>query len=246
MFAFMVVIYPIIKGIAMSSSILIEQVHHQFSLGQEKISLFNGINASIESGHSYAIVGPSGVGKSSLLLILAGLEMPTKGKVRYEYKSQQALLSQLRQRSGFIFQQFHLLPELDALNNIALPLKLKGDKEAMTKAEKWLVNVGLKGRAHHKPTQLSGGEQQRVAIARALVSEPDFIFADEPTGNLDEHTAKQIAELMYSCCRESNAALVLVTHSEDLASQADYLFTLGQGKLIISPSKQLSAQQVTA
>ncbi|WP_444916807.1 ABC transporter ATP-binding protein [Microbulbifer sp. JMSA003] len=225
----------------MSSSINLKQIDHHFTAGKQRISLFRNLNIELFSGHSYAVVGPSGAGKSSLLLLMAGLERPVSGKVQFQNNGEQQLLKNLRQSSGFIFQQFHLLPELDALNNVALPLKLKGDKHALSIAELWLDKVGLSNRMYHKPQQLSGGEQQRVAIARAFVMKPEFIFADEPTGNLDEKTAQHIAQLMFDCCRQSGVGLVLVTHSMELAEQADTLLQLSQGKLAVKPRNKAAA-----
>ncbi|WP_413665385.1 ABC transporter ATP-binding protein [Microbulbifer sp. CNSA002] len=225
----------------MSSSINLKQIDHHFTVGKQRISLFRNLNVELFSGHSYAVVGPSGVGKSSLLLLMAGLESPVSGEVQFQNNGEQKLLKNLRQSSGFIFQQFHLLPELDALNNVALPLKLKGDKHALSTAELWLDKVGLSDRMYHKPQQLSGGEQQRVAIARAFVMKPEFIFADEPTGNLDEKTAQHIAQLMFDCCWQSGVGLVLVTHSMELAEQADTLLQLSQGKLAVKPRNKAAA-----
>ncbi|USD22631.1 ABC transporter ATP-binding protein [Microbulbifer variabilis] len=226
----------------MSSSIHLKQIDHRFTLAKQQVSLFEDLNIELHSGQSYAIVGPSGVGKSSLLLLMAGLEPPVSGEVQFQKSGKPQLLKSLRQISGFIFQQFHLLPELDALNNVALPLKLKGDKRALTTAELWLDKVGLAERMYHKPQQLSGGEQQRVAIARAFVMQPQFIFADEPTGNLDEKTAQHIAQLMFDCCQQSGAGLVLVTHSMELAQQADTLLQLGQGKLTVKARNQATSR----
>jgi putative ABC transport system ATP-binding protein len=127
------------------------------------------------------------------------------------------------------FQQFHLLPELTALGNVSLPLKLRGVKNAETKAKAWLDKVGLGHRLQHRPQQMSGGEQQRVAIARALVFNPEFIFADEPTGNLDGKSAADVAQILFSCCQENGAGLVVVTHSDELAARADNVFRLSNG-----------------
>ncbi len=138
---------------------------------------------------------------------------------------------QLRRNSGFIFQQFHLLPELDALGNIALPLKLKGDKAAASKARECLERVGLAERAQHQPAQLSGGEQQRVAIARAFVNRPAFIFADEPTGNLDQKTAEHVSDILFDFSRSQDSTLVVVTHCHRLATQADHVLQLANGQL---------------
>ncbi|MBY6211894.1 ABC transporter ATP-binding protein [Microbulbifer agarilyticus] len=225
----------------MSSSIHLKQIGHHFTLAKQQVSLFEGLNIELHSGQSYAIVGPSGVGKSSLLLLMAGLECPVSGEVQFQKNDDPQPLKNLRQSSGFIFQQFHLLPELDALSNVALPLKLKGDKCALATAELWLDKVGLSDRMYHKPQQLSGGEQQRVAIARAFAMQPQFIFADEPTGNLDEKTAQYIAQLMFDCCQQSGVGLVLVTHSMELAQQADTLLQLGQGKLTVKPGNHAAA-----
>ena len=195
------------------------------------ITLFENLDLSIKQGQSYAITGPSGAGKSSLLMLLSGLEQPTTGQGHFIKGDHSSALDNLRSEIGFIFQQFHLLPELTALHNIALPLKLRGDKQAIKKAENWLEKVGLSNRAHHKPSQLSGGEQQRVAIARALVFSPKFIFADEPTGNLDQHNANEIADILFTCCKENNAGLIIVTHSSVLASKAKNIYSLANGKL---------------
>lgn len=217
--------------------IVLQSVAHHFASRHlsphlakaENISLFKELSLTINSGESHAIVGPSGAGKSSLLLILAGLATPTAGSVDFTDGTASQSINQLKQQSGFIFQQFQLLPELDALANIALPLKLRGDKQANDKARQWLDKVGLSQRAKHKPNELSGGEQQRVAIARAFVADPAFVFADEPTGNLDEKTARQISELMFECSHKTG--LVIVTHSQALSQQADHCYHLEAGSL---------------
>ena len=188
----------------MSNHIELSNISQSFQTKESKVTLFDDLNLSIIQGESYAITGPSGAGKSSLLMLLSGLEQATTGQGRYVKAGQSQSLDSLRADIGFIFQQFHLLPELTALNNVALPLKLRGDKSALNKARVWLDKVGLSHRLNHKPSELSGGEQQRVAIARALVFEPNFIFADEPTGNLDQKSATEIADLLFSCCQENN------------------------------------------
>ncbi len=203
------------------------------------ITLFENLDLSINQGQSYAITGPSGAGKSSLLMLLSGLEKPTSGQGHFINDNHTSTIDHLRSEIGFIFQQFHLLAELTALHNIALPLKLRGDKQAMEKAKHWLKKVGLSDRADHKPSQLSGGEQQRVAIARALVFSPKFIFADEPTGNLDQHHANEISDILFACCQENNAGLIIVTHSNVLASKAQNIYSLANGKL----TKNLSTDE---
>lgn len=202
------------------------------------ITLFENLDLSIRQGQSYAITGPSGAGKSSLLMLLSGLEKPSSGKGAFIKDNDISTLDNLRSEIGFIFQQFHLLPELTALHNIALPLKLRGDKHAIKKAEHWLDKVGLSDRANHKPAQLSGGEQQRVAIARALVFSPKFIFADEPTGNLDQSNANEISDILFACCQENNAGLVIVTHSNVLASKAQNIYSLADGELTTNLSTE--------
>lgn len=215
---------------AMSSCITLKNISQSFQMNGSQVTLFNDLNLSIVQGQSYAITGPSGAGKSSLLMLMSGLEQPTAGQGVYVKGEQYKTLDFLRADIGFIFQQFHLLPELTALNNVALPLKLRGDKQAENKAMIWLKKVGLSDRIHHKPCELSGGEQQRVAIARALVFEPNFIFADEPTGNLDQQSATEIADILFSCCHENNAGLVVVTHSDILANRAQHIFSLADGQ----------------
>jgi len=228
----------------MPCSIELKNVSQSFeNIGSENnastITLFENLDLSIEQGQSYAITGPSGAGKSSLLMLLSGLEKASSGQGSFINKNCTSTLDSLRSEIGFIFQQFHLLPELTALNNIALPLKLRGDKQAIKKATHWLAKVGLSDRVNHKPSQLSGGEQQRVAIARALVFSPKFIFADEPTGNLDQHNANEISDILFACCQENNAGLVIVTHSNELASKAQNIYSLANGEL----TKSLSFEQ---
>lgn len=215
----------------MQSSIQLKDISYHFDETDKQVSLFENLNMVIKTGSSYTIVGPSGAGKSSLLTLAAGLDKPKRGEVQFILNGIAATEQQVRENSGFIFQQFHLLPELDAIGNLALPLRLKGDKSALEKASHWLEKVGLQDRAKHKPNQLSGGEQQRIAIARAFVSEPKFIFADEPTGNLDQKTSQEISNLMFEFSASNECAMVVVTHSQELASQADHLFRLSDGKL---------------
>lgn len=223
----------------MPSYIELKNISQSFHVNETKITLFDKLDLSLYQGASYAITGPSGAGKSSLLMLASGLEKPATGQGVYVQETQIKPLDELRADIGFIFQQFHLLPELTALNNVALPLKLRGDKQAITKAESWLNKVGLSHRKDHKPSELSGGEQQRVAIARALVFEPKFIFADEPTGNLDQNSADEVANILINCCKENNAGLVMVTHSDNLASRAQHIYSLANGQLTVKNNTNL-------
>lgn len=215
----------------MDHQIELKDIGHYFDTPHGRISLFENLSLSFPGGSTHAIVGPSGVGKSSLLSLAAGLEPPREGDIVFTCDGRQISPIKLRQRSGFVFQQFHLMQELDALGNIALPLRLKGNKQANEIARNWLTKINLQDRANHKPTQLSGGEQQRVAIARAFVTNPAFIFADEPTGNLDEATSNDVADLMFDFAQETGSALVIVTHSSALAERADNCFALSEAHL---------------
>ena len=213
----------------MNTQICLHRISHFFDTPHGRISLFEDVDLVFEGGKTHAIVGPSGVGKSSLLSLAAGLEPPKHGDVSFVLEGRELTTTQLRRNSGFVFQQFHLLPELDALGNIALPLKLGGDRQAYARASDWLERVDLQDRAGHRPNEMSGGEQQRVAIARAFATAPAFVFADEPTGNLDATTSAVITDLMFGFAEETGAALIVVTHSDALAQRAD-------NRLALSPS----------
>ena len=215
----------------MHDTIELNAISHHFETDRERIELFHGLSCTIRADQTMAIVGPSGAGKSSLLSIAAGLEIPAGGTVCFTIDCARVDALTMRAKSGFIFQQFHLMPELDAIGNLALPLRLKGNRDAFDIAAQWLEKVGLKDRARHRPHQLSGGEQQRIAVARAFVAAPRFIFADEPTGNLDMQTSESVAELMFDCARETGCGLVIVTHSERLARRADTTLLLAVGQL---------------
>ena len=215
----------------MQDTIELTSISHHFDTASERIELFRGLSCTIRANETLAIVGPSGAGKSSLLSIAAGLEIPAGGNVCFTIDGTQVDALAMRANSGFIFQQFHLMPELDAIGNLALPLRLKGNRDAFDIAALWLEKVGLKDRARHRPHQLSGGEQQRIAVARAFVTAPRFIFADEPTGNLDMHTSESVVGLMFDCARETGCGLVIVTHSRQLAMRADASVRLAAGRL---------------
>ncbi|NOU50488.1 ABC transporter ATP-binding protein [Pseudoalteromonas sp. JBTF-M23] len=215
-------------GIALTAT----KLSHQVTLNSgNELNLINELSLTVQSGEHIAITGASGSGKSTLLSLLAGLESVQQGSLTFTHGGRSVEQRYLRQHSGFVFQQFHLLPELDALNNVALPLKLRAIKDAEVKAAQWLDNVGLSERKNQPISKLSGGEQQRVAIARAFVNKPSIIFADEPTGNLDEHTASEVASLMCQFARSNQTTLVLVTHNLSFAQQLDSQYCLANGAL---------------
>lgn len=215
----------------MPDTIELNSISHHFDTAHERIELFRELSCTVRADETLAIIGPSGSGKSSLLSIAAGLEKPAGGTVSFTLDGRSVDALTLRAKSGFIFQQFHLMPELDAIGNLALPLRLKGHREAFDIAALWLEKVGLKHRARHRPHQLSGGEQQRIAVARAFVAAPRFVFADEPTGNLDMHTSESVTQLMFDCARETGCGLVIVTHSKALARRVDKSLLLTAGRL---------------
>lgn len=200
------------------------------------MTILHGVSMQANAGEAVAIVGPSGSGKSTLLGILAGLDSPSEGVVTMQGQPLTDLdedgRAQLRAKSvGFVFQSFQLLPGLSALENVMLPLELTQQENVKERAMTVLDEVGLSHRASHHPLQLSGGEQQRVAVARAFVSKPTLLFADEPTGNLDSATGDRIAELMFDMRKSVNAALVLVTHDDDLAASCNRRLRMNDGQL---------------
>lgn len=224
-------------GVATRAPVLrTEGLTMRFSGPDGEIRLFDGLDLSITRGESVAILGASGSGKSTLLGLLAGLDVPTGGRVWLADQEITALDEDQRARVrgehlGFIFQAFHLLGGLNALENVMLPLELAGGARARARAGEALARVGLGGRLHHYPRQLSGGEQQRVAIARAFAIEPAVLFADEPTGNLDAATGSEVMRRMFALRREHGAALVLVTHDAGLAAQCDRNLVMRDGRL---------------
>lgn len=201
------------------------------------LTILDDINLSIKQGESLAIIGVSGSGKSTLLGLLAGLDLSTAGEVILNGTNLSKLgedgRARIRNQSvGFVFQSFHLLPSLTALENTALPLELAGSGQAGELARQRLDEVGLIERLHHYPNQLSGGEQQRVAIARAFAGNPDILFADEPTGNLDQKTAKRIIDLLFKMNEENGTTLVMVTHDNEIAKVCDRQIVIAGGKLV--------------
>jgi putative ABC transport system ATP-binding protein len=201
------------------------------------LTILNNVSLHINAGESVAIVGASGSGKSTLLGLMAGLDSATSGDVQLDGHSLAAMDEEQRailrgQLVGFVFQSFQLLPSLTALENVMLPIELKGDPQAAVKARQLLDRVGLDKRGHHYPNQLSGGEQQRVAIARAFATEAKILFADEPTGNLDTATGAKVIELLFSLNTEFDTTLVLVTHDERLAQKCDRVIKLVAGEIV--------------
>jgi putative ABC transport system ATP-binding protein len=197
--------------------------------------VLHGLDMSVSAGESVAILGQSGSGKTTLLSLLAGLELPDEGQVVFDGQDLGGLgtdgLARLRGRSmGIIFQEYHLVPSLTARENVTLPLEIQGVKDPGPKADALLERVGLAARAKHYPHQLSGGEQQRVAIARALSTRPRLLFADEPTGNLDESTAEEVEALIFSLIAEQGLTAVVVTHNRDLAARCSRVLTLHLGR----------------
>lgn len=199
-----------------------------------RIEILHGISLDVNRGETLGLVGPSGSGKSSLLMLMGGLERATSGKItaldhNLSSLSEDGLARFRRDHMGVVFQSFHLIPTMTALENVATPLELAGHADAFARAREELETVGLKDRADHYPSQLSGGEQQRVALARALAPRPDILLADEPTGNLDGTTGAAIIDLLFALRDRHNATLVLVTHSPDLAARCDRVIHLRDG-----------------
>ncbi|MEM6848080.1 MAG: ABC transporter ATP-binding protein [Pseudomonadota bacterium] len=212
--------------------------------GSRRVHILRGLNLTVSGGTSLAIVGPSGSGKSSLLMVLSGLERPTKGTVSVAGTELGALaeddLTAYRGREiGIVFQSFHLIPTMTALENVAVPLELAGIDDAFGKAAEELTRVGLGERLNHYPKQMSGGEQQRVAIARALAPEPALVLADEPTGNLDETTGDAVAETLFAATAARGKTLILITHDIDLARKCDMVKVMRDGRLVdhVAPSQ---------
>ncbi|WP_162048158.1 ABC transporter ATP-binding protein [Vibrio taketomensis] len=206
------------------------------STKQENLTILTDINLDISEGETVAIVGTSGAGKSTLMTLLAGLDIPTSGDVELLGQTISSLSDEQRsairsQSIGFVFQSFLLIPSLSSIDNVTLPCLLKGQPENKQRAQQLLESVGLGERIHHAPAQLSGGEQQRVALARAFMIEPQILFADEPTGNLDQKTASKIIDLLFELNRDHGTTLVLVTHDMSLAYKCDRVITMQAGKL---------------
>ena len=219
--------------------IAVKDLYKIYRIGDNRVRALNGVSFSINKGEFCAIVGTSGSGKSTLLNMLAGLEKPTKGEIvisgeHMETKSENQLVKFRREHIGFIFQSFNLMGTMNAVENVALPLTFQGvpKKERIKRARKMVHLVGLDKYWDHRPNQMSGGQQQRVGVARALVVKPEIIFADEPTSNLDSNTSQEIMNLMQSVVRDQNQTLIMVTHDNYLASFADKIIRIKDGKII--------------
>jgi putative ABC transport system ATP-binding protein len=214
-----------------------ENLCKQVSSPEGPLTIVDDVSLAILAGESVAVTGPSGAGKSTLLALLAGLDVPTRGRVLLEGQDLTQLnedgRARLRaQRVGFVFQSFHLIPALTALENVMLPLELAGRTDARRAAAETLARVGLRDRTRHYPRQLSGGEQQRVAIARAFVTRPAVLFADEPTGNLDTATGARVGELLFELNASVHTTLVLVTHDRELAGRCARVVRMEAGQVV--------------
>jgi putative ABC transport system ATP-binding protein len=223
-------------GKAAPPSIRLTDVHLELASAAGPVNILRGIDLSVAAGEVVSIVGPSGSGKSSLMMLIGGLERPTRGKVEVAGRelsaaSEDALALFRRDHVGIVFQNFHLIPTMTALENVAIPLEFAGSADAFDQAAERLRAVGLGHRLSHYPGQLSGGEQQRTALARAFAADPDVILADEPTGNLDGETGRQVIDLMFDLSRRRGATLLLITHDPALAARCDRIVRLVDGRI---------------
>ena len=227
---------PAAQGAGDSDAIRIQNVNLALGTGAARVHILKDISLRIARGKTVGLVGPSGSGKSTLLMVMAGLERPDSGDVTvdgtpFSGMNEDALARFRGRNVGIVFQSFHLIPTMTALENVAVPLELAGHRNAHARAAQELASVGLDDRLHHYPSQLSGGEQQRVALARALAPDPSILLADEPTGNLDEATGAQIIELLFLKHAERGMTLVLVTHDATLARRCDRVVRLRSGRI---------------
>ncbi|WP_340063309.1 ABC transporter ATP-binding protein [Ascidiimonas aurantiaca] len=225
----------------MSKILKIHDLEKTYVSGSKQLTVISNISFEVEKGSVFSIVGPSGSGKTTLLGLCAGLDEPSSGSVELCGKDLKTLnedeRAQLRNKEvGFIFQNFQLLPTLTALENVSVPLELQGAANARSKSIELLDKVGLADRLHHYPSQLSGGEQQRVALARAFSNTPSILFADEPTGNLDEETGEKVIKLLFDLNKEAGTTLVIITHDPDLANRTQQILRLKGGQIISNES----------
>ena len=221
----------------MNSLLRFSNIHLQYQNGTLLTEVIKGIDFKINQNEKLAIVGKSGSGKTSLLMLMAGLEKPTSGQINYQdhnitaYTEDQ--LTEYRKKNiGIVFQSFYLISNYTALENVALSLEINFQKDALSQAKEILVDLGLEDRLYHFPSQLSGGEQQRVAIARAMIKKPELILADEPTGNLDDENTKIITELIFNIATKYQKSLCLVTHDADLAKRCDRIMKIENGTVV--------------
>ncbi len=217
------------------AALMSRDLHRKYRVGTQEIHVLKGVSVEIDPGETLFLCGASGAGKTTLLYILAGLEEPSQGSVLIRgyslYGSSKSTQARIRnEMMGYIFQNYYLLPELTALENVMLPAMI-AKEEAQDEAEEWLFRVGLNHRMDHLPTELSGGEQQRVAIARALINDPEIIFADEPTGNLDSKAGQGVMDLLVGLAKQQGKTLVVVTHDARLAAMGDRTLYLSDGRL---------------
>jgi putative ABC transport system ATP-binding protein len=224
------------SGAGEAASIRLTDVHLELASAAGPVNILRGIDLSVAAGEVVSIVGPSGSGKSSLMMLIGGLERPTQGRVEVAGRerstaSEDALALFRRDHVGIVFQNFHLIPTMTALENVAIPLEFAGAADAFDRAAERLRAVGLGHRLSHYPGQLSGGEQQRTALARAFAADPDVILADEPTGNLDGETGRQVIDLMFDLSRRRGATLLLITHDPALAARCDRIVRLVDGRI---------------
>jgi putative ABC transport system ATP-binding protein len=231
-------------------AIACKDVHIRLGSGAAEVHVLKGVSLSVAAGSSLSLVGPSGSGKSTLLMALAGLERAGSGSIRVAGSELTSLnedaLAELRGRAiGIVFQSFHLIPNMTALENVAVPLELAGRRDAFEHAREELASVGLADRLDHYPAQLSGGEQQRVAIARALVPNPAILLADEPTGNLDAANGTLIADLIFQAQARRGTTLILVTHDLGLAERADRVVGLQSGRIVADDAGAMRASPET-
>ena len=221
----------------MNSLLRFSNIHLQYQNGTLLTEVIKGIDFTIHQNEKLAIVGKSGSGKTSLLMLMAGLEKPTSGNITYQDHdittySEDQLTEYRKKNIGIVFQSFYLIPNYTALENVALSLEINFEKDALSQAKEILVDLGLEDRLNHFPSQLSGGEQQRVAIARAMIKKPELILADEPTGNLDDENTEIITKLIFNIATKYQKSLCLVTHDADLAKRCDRIMTIENGTVV--------------
>jgi putative ABC transport system ATP-binding protein len=228
----------------MAKILNVRNLEKSYSSGSKKLKVLQDINFEVEEQKTFAIVGPSGSGKTTLLGLCAGLDRPDSGSINLCGSEMSTLGEDKRallrnKHIGFVFQDFQLLPTLTALENVAVPLELQGNKDASKIGKELLTKVGLGDRIHHYPSQLSGGEQQRVALARAFSTRPSVLFADEPTGNLDTETGEKVEQLLFDLNKEAGTTLIIVTHDLELAEKTQHILRLKGGRIVENQEKHV-------